>query len=308
MSYVKKTGSVRVISYFIAFEGAVDRRRLRKRFENNSLRITLYYLRKLGLIYSQQRKNGFIASIPWLLFLMENGVDWKDRLREKIPDISEEDLRDIERKLEEARKGVLGEFVRRLVKEVQHESIYMRLLSETRVIDAIPEVCRQGAEKYKDYEECVHYLLQYIHWLLVYTSYIISLIILHREKTGEELIDMLIIQRLTIQRKNIESLEKKLLKIMQEDASRNENEEDSYLGSQTDIRLYRRTMYYMERLLSKLFKEAEETKRSGELDIEELMKQYEEELKEHEYYERYNMATVLRSFIQATIAYALLYY
>ena len=64
-----KTGSTIAITRYIASRGVVSRAELRRRFKGGSLRTTVYYLKRLGLVYSREGMDGFVISIPWLLYV-----------------------------------------------------------------------------------------------------------------------------------------------------------------------------------------------------------------------------------------------
>jgi len=278
MKGLLKRGSPRAISSFIAIEGAVTRENLREKFKSGSLRTTIHYLKDLGLIYSHPGRNGFVVSIPWLLFLVETKADWKSALKAKIPSVDEEDLRKIEEMLQEARRGVLGDFVRKLVEISRYDNLYTELVSKTGLINAIPEKCLHpetgqwiDAEVY--YEECLRPLLQYVSWLLAFASSIIlSLYLQSGGPRKEDLINML--------KKQSQDLEKD--------------------GSNIWVlKLYSKTMNFMARLLS----EADKIKGSGIVkNSESLLEYYGKKLEEIKDHERFNMSAVLRSFIEATIA------
>jgi len=277
MKSLLKTGSSHDISRFIAIKGAVTREKLREKFKSGSLRTTIHYLKDLGLIYSHPGRNGFVVSIPWLLFLVETKANWKSALKAKIPNVDEEDLRKIEEVLQEARRGVLGDFVRKLVETSRYDNLYTELINKTRLIDAIPKKClqpetSQGIDAEAYYEECLRPLLQYVSWLLAFASSIIlSLYLQPGESRKEDLINML--------KKQSKDLKK-------------------YYSNVWVLKLYSKTMNFMARLLS----EADKIKRDGIIkNSENLLEYYEKELKEIEGHERFNMSTVLRPFIEATI-------
>jgi len=125
-----KTGSVKAISRFIAVRGIVTRRELRERFTSGSTRTTITHLKQLGLVYSSPGRNGFVVSIPWLLYLNDIGADWKGAVKARVPDVGKKELRELEEVLRKAKRGPLDAFVRKLVRErlfieFQEEQIYI---------------------------------------------------------------------------------------------------------------------------------------------------------------------------------------
>jgi len=56
-----------------------------------------------------------VVSIPWLLYLNRIGADWRSMVKAEAPNASEKELSELERVLQEAKKGSLGDFVKELV-------------------------------------------------------------------------------------------------------------------------------------------------------------------------------------------------
>ncbi len=270
-----KTGSVKAISRFIAMRGIVTRRELRERFQSGSTRTTITHLKKLGLVYSRQGRNGFVVSIPWLLYLNEIGADWKSIVKAKVPDVNEKELSELEKALREAKRGPLGAFVRQLVRErplieLQEEQI-------ERIIGTIPRECSypspgqwRSVEEY--YVECVRPLLGYIQWLLSLVPLVASYLRLHPSERLKELVE------------NLAEQARELAK--------------GTTSADWEIRLYARTLYVIAKLLSRLDKLDTKELNAGKA----LQEHFEKVLAGLRDDERYNKNTVLKPFIGATVA------
>jgi len=278
-----KTGSVRTIAYTIAYEGAVTRKKLKEKFESSSLRTTIYYLKRLNLVYSKSgRIRGFVVSIPYFLFLMKMGVDWKYELEAKIGYLDETDLASIENTLKIAENGALGDFVKELIRDFNFTTSLMNEINESsfaKLINKIRDKCSHVGVGSQDtgyyYEECLRPMLQYVLWL---PSFISSIIWYLRTQPSSNWGDL---QKALIEQSNILS-------------------QDTSGSSVMEIyELYPATMYITARILRKAII-------AGHKNIiaesrKKLLKHYEEEIKKLNYYERYNMKTVLVSFIDGTI-------
>lgn len=273
---MEKAGSVIAISRFIALRGIVTRRELRERFQSGSTRTTITHLKKLGLVYSRQGRNGFVVSIPWLLYLNEIGADWKNVVKAKVPDVNEKELNELEEALREAKRGPLGAFVKQLVKESRYESFYKEQIDN--VISVIPEKCMHpkpsqwdSIERY--YEECVRPLLQYVWWLLTLIPAIAGY--LYKQPPREGIRELA--EELTEQAKDLARDAPSLA---------------------WEVRLYSKTMY----VVAKLLRELERQDIVHPSGVKTLFEHYKRMMKNLRDDDRYNKNTVLRPFIKATIA------
>jgi len=279
----RKTGSAHVIAYTIAYEGAVTREKLRKKFKSSSLRTTLYYLKRLDLIYSRPgRIRGFVISIPYFLFLMKMSADWKYELEAKIGNLDETDLASIENTLKIAENGVLGDFVKELIRDFNFTTSLMNEINESsfaKLINKIHDKCSHVEAGPQDtgyyYEECLRPMLQYVLWLPLFISSIIWYL---RTQPSSDWGDL---QEALIEQSNI----------LSQNTSRS--------SMMKIYELYPATMYITARILRK-------ATIAGRKNIiaesrKKLLKHYEEKMKDLNYYERYNMKTVLIPFIDATI-------
>jgi len=309
-----KTGSVKAISRFIALRGIVTRRQLREMFRSGSTRTTITHLKKLGLIYSRPGKNGFVVSLPWLLYLSEIRADWKSIVKAEVPDVSEKELSELEEALREAKRGPLGILIKHLIKISRYENFYEEQLGN--VMNVLSENCMRPAFKQQDIlnrvikycchnnhrdsyagyqnssrrcEECVHSLLEHVSEmyyqeclrpLLQYAWWLLTLIpaiagYLYRQPSKERIRELA--EELTEQAKDLAR---------------------DIPSVAWEARLYSKTMYTIAKLLRELEKQ-DITYPSG---AETLFEYYKRIMKNIRDTDRYNKNTVLRPFIKATIA------
>ncbi len=269
----EKTGSVQAIAKYIARKGIVTRKELRENFKSGPLRTTIVHLKELGLIYSRKGRNGYVISIPWLIYLKITRAKWKQIVKKAIPTVTEEDLREIEETLRKAKREPLWSFIRGWVKEICSYEKYESQID--RVLDAIPNSCAPpNPEKWRNlnsyYEMCVRPLLHYIGWLLTITRSIAISIYAQPYSGTRELAE------------NFREQEKQVTKL--------------YTSLLWDMSLYSRTLNLLATLFHGFEKQDVKT-----LKTPKIMAEYEKKLQNLSYYERYNKKTVLKPFITTTI-------
>jgi len=277
----QKSGSSKAIARFIARKGIVTRRELLMWFKSNPISVTITRLKKLGLVYScrpRKGRDGFVVSIPWLLYLDEIGVDWKSMVMDKVPRVSTGELSELEGVLQKAKVGPLGDYVRMLVglrrfKDFQEEQ-------SERVIDVIPRECSypssgqwRSVDEY--YTECVSWLLGFIQWVLSLLPFIVSYPCSTTSKCLEEIAKDL--------REQAKELDK------------------GTTSAEWVIRLHARTLLVLARLLSRAAMLNKERPNAGRALREHFDKILDELKKKGKKYERDNMRTVLNPFIAATV-------
>lgn len=126
----------------------VTRRDLRERFQSGPVRTTITHLKQLGLVYSSPGRDGFVVSIPWLLYLGEVRADWRSLVKTRVPNVGERELKELEKVLREARRGPLRALVKQLVMTSRYESLCEEQVSK--VMEAIPEDCMRPMLGQKD--------------------------------------------------------------------------------------------------------------------------------------------------------------
>jgi len=305
-----KTGSTTAIVGYIASRGIVSRAELRRRFKGGSVRTTIYYLKRLGLVYSREGMDGFVISIPWLLYVKKILRErWRDAVRSRVPGISEEELTELEKKLREAEKGPWGEFVKGLVRASKLETIVEESLED--LLAVIPDKCSyprpsdwrivgesisedsagelvnrdeclkaleflgfEAVDSY--YVECMRPLLGYIEWLLT----LVVVVAEHLSVRGQDGLE-------------------ELAAILVEQADTLKEESGTLLW---EVKLHIRTMYKLARMLREINKNSTVF---SEI-IKKIVNNYDKEFRHLRDQEKYNMRSIFRAFQRMTLTTLLL--
>lgn len=110
-----------------------------------------------------------MSRFPGSYMYKKTQEDWVGAVKSRLLNISSKDLSELEEKLREADKGLLGVFVNGLIGESRHMLLYEERINEA--LESIPDECLyttfcdwNSVDKY--YEWCTQPLIRYIQWLL----------------------------------------------------------------------------------------------------------------------------------------------
>ena len=162
----QKRGCIPLIIQNIAWRGIIHRDELRRLCEprSSAVRVVLHHLREVRLVYITS--NGYVVSIPYVLYLSEVcGSDkWVEVLKTKIQSLSEDDVKEI--------KKLVDDSVGSLKQLIKLEYTFTVLIEELerKVVESFnSEVLKAPKDQCRSLYSFIEYVLSLLATLLVHS-------------------------------------------------------------------------------------------------------------------------------------------
>ena len=162
----QKRGCIPLIIQNIAWKGIIHRDELKRLCEprSSAVRVVLHHLREVGLVYTTL--NGYVVSIPYVLYLSEvcGGDKWVEVLKTKIQSLSEDDVKKI--------KELVDSSVGSLKQLIKLEYTFTALIEELerKVVESFnSEVLKAPKDQCRSLYSFIEYVLSLLATLLVHS-------------------------------------------------------------------------------------------------------------------------------------------